>query len=149
MQSLMKKRDVELPKLDLSDLPKLDLSEIQIPKVDVGKAIAGAATAAGLATRRRSRWPYVLGAGLVVVVAGAVAMNSAAIRERLGRAKSWITDQVGAVPAADDAPEPADVIAPTTWFDQPVEAGVPGSTDADLPSEALATNGRTAAATRR
>jgi hypothetical protein len=138
------------------ELPTIDLSEIDIPKVDVGKAIADAVTATGLGTRRRSRWPYVLGAGLVVVVAGWAAMNSAAIRDRLGRAKSWIGDQVGAMPAQDDLPEQADV-SDTVWLEQPVPPAsvMPGedhvADDDDLrrTSETVATNGRSTAASRR
>ena len=145
MQFPMKMRDVELPKLDLSDLPKLDLSEIQIPKVDVGKAIADAATAAGLATRKRSRWPYILGAGLVVALVGLAAMNSAAVRDRYSRAKSWITDQVGALPAVDDVQEQADVILPNV--DVPAGADLPDGLE--HATEMLATNGRSATASRR
>jgi hypothetical protein len=94
----------EMPGVDLSriDLPKIDLSRIDVPRVDVGKAIAGAATAVGLVKPRRSRWPFVLGAGLVVAAAGLAVMNSAAIRERLSRAKAWIDAQVTAMAARRD-----------------------------------------------
>lgn len=145
--------EVELPKFDLS---KIDLSKIEMPKVDVGKAVSDAAIAVGLAKPRRSRWPFVLGAGVLVAVAGWTVMNSAAIRERLSRAKAWISDQVGAMQAEDIDQDPvAFTAAETKPLQEPIHAPVSDSTTADYPeglgtpTESMATNGRSTAASTR
>jgi hypothetical protein len=110
----------ELPDVDLSrlDLPKVDLSRIDVSKVDVGKALTGAAAAVGLVKPRRSRWPFVLGAGVVVAAAGLVALNQALVRERLGRAKAWIDEQVTAMRAAAAERDPVAFTAAET---RPIE----------------------------
>lgn len=146
MQSPIKMPEVEMP--------KIDLTEFEFPKVDVGKALAEAATAAGLTKRPRSRWPFILGAGLIVVAGGLVAMNNAAIRERLSRAKAWIGEQVGAISDEVEA-ESFDLAGATNdRLDEPAAALVSAVTDTD-PAEdfgastgALATNGRSTAASR-
>jgi len=110
----------EMPDVDLSrlDLPKVDLSRIDVSKVDVGKAIAGAATAVGLVKPRRSRWPFVLGAGVVVATAGLVVLNRTAIQERLGRAKAWIDEQATAMRAEGVEHDPVAFTAAET---RPIE----------------------------
>ena len=145
--------DVDLPRIDLL---KFDLSTFEVPKVDVGKAIAEAATAVGLVKPRRSRWPFVFGAGVLVAVAGWTVMNSAAIRERLSRARAWISDQVGAMQAEDFDQDPvAFTAAETKAIEEPMHAPVSGSTTADYPeglgasTESMATNGRSTAASTR
>src|SRR3954453_9294638 len=89
---------VEVPKVELPkvELPKVELPEIAIPKVDVGKAVLGVATAAGLVKRRRSRWPYLLGVGVVIAVA-AWAVTNAAVRERLSQAMTAISERMQAM----------------------------------------------------
>ena len=85
----------DLPKLD--DLPKMDFS-----KLDIGKAVAEAATAVGLMQKPRSRWPFVLGAGIAVAVAGLACMNADMIRERVSGATGWIGDRVGMIRGDSD-----------------------------------------------
>ena len=108
---------LERPKMEMPDFDfsKIDLSKIELPKMDVGKAVAGAATSVGLMERRRARWPFLLGAGLVVAAVGWAYMNAAMIRERLEDAAGWATekfngmygqtpdDESVAFPAADPA----------------------------------------------
>ena len=105
--------EFERPSIDLKDmkLPKIDLSDIDMPKVDVGKAVLGAATAVGLAKRRRARWPYLVVAGVAVAAAGWALMNAEAIRTRLGRAAELIADQRGLV-AVDRPLVALDSVAP-------------------------------------
>ena len=125
--AFLKLPEVKLPQVDLQDikLPQVDLPEIEVPKVDIGKTVLGVATAAGLVNRRRSRLPYLLGAGVVVAVVG-WALTNAAIRERLTQAVAAVRDRVQAMrsggqdqdaiafPAAHTAPinEPANLSAP-------------------------------------
>jgi hypothetical protein len=87
---------IELP--TLADMPKLDdLPKVDVSKMDVGKAVAEAATAVGLMQKPRSRWPFVVGAGIALAVAGWAWMNAEMIRERLSGAGAWIGDRVGAI----------------------------------------------------
>ena len=82
----------------LADLPTLDdLPKVDVSKMDVGKAVAEAATAVGLMQKRRSRWPFVVGAGIALAVAGWAWMNAEMIRERVSGAGAWIGDRVGAI----------------------------------------------------
>ena len=116
-------------------LPELNLPEIEIPKIDVGKAVLGAATAVGLVERRRSRWPFLLGAGVVIAVAAWAFMNTA-IRERLAGAVSTATERVRAMRAGgeDEDQEPrAFPAAQTAPIDLPSNLSVPPSPTPDYP----------------
>ena len=161
MQSPVK--DVRLPDferltLEMPDLeiPKIDLSKVEVPKVDLAKAVAGAATAVGLAKPRRPRWPFVLGAGIIVAAAGLTVMNSATIRERLSQAKSWISERIADMRSADFDEEPvAFSAAATKPIQDSIDTVAPGSAAPDYPdgfgaSESVVANGRsTAASTSR
>jgi hypothetical protein len=96
------KRDEIVRSLSEVRVPTLDLAAIERPRIalpdsirrfdwrsiDLGGAVAGAAALArlGRPLARRSRWPYVAGAVIVVGAASAVILASPAIRERAGRA---------------------------------------------------------------
>ena len=96
------KRDEIVRSLSEVRVPTLDLAAIERPRIalpdsirrfdwrsiDLGGAVAGAAAIArlGRPLARRSRWPYVAGAVIVVGAASAVILASPAVRERAGRA---------------------------------------------------------------
>jgi hypothetical protein len=96
------KRDEIVRSLSEVRVPTLDLAVIERPRIalpdsirrfdwrsiDLGGALAGAAAIArlGRPLARRSRWPYVAGAVVVIGAASAVILASPAIRERAGRA---------------------------------------------------------------
>ena len=96
------KRDEIVRSLSEVRVPTLDLAAIERPRIalpdsirrfdwrsiDLGGAVAGAAAIArlGRPLARRSRWPYVAGAVIVVGAASAVILASPAVRERTGRA---------------------------------------------------------------
>ena len=96
------KRDEIVRSLSEVRVPTLDLAAIERPRIvlpdsirrfdwrsiDLGGALAGAAAIArlGRPLARRSRWPYVAGAVVVVGAASAVILANPAIRERAGRA---------------------------------------------------------------
>ena len=158
MQSPVKdfrKPDFERPKLELPEfeMPKIDLSNVEIPKVDVAKTIADAATAVGLTKPRRSRWPFVIGAGIVVAVAGLAALNSATVRDRLSQAKSWITERVSDMRSGDYEEPVAFTAAETKPIEDSIDAVVSDPMSPDYPDgfgaskESLKTNGRSTAAT--
>ena len=151
-------KKVELPDIDLRklELPKVDLSSIEVPKVDLGKAVADAAIAVGLAKPRRSRWPYVVAAGVIVALAGWAVMNSELIRERISRTRSWIMDRSGSIETDEFDREPVAFTAtPTAPLDQPSIDSVSGEIGSDYPDglgdadQPLGTNGRKVGAATR
>src|SRR3954453_13395080 len=77
------------------EMPDFDLSKIELPKVDIGKAVTDAATSVGLISKRRSRWPFVIVAGIAVAVAGWAWMNADMIRSRASDAASMVRDRLG------------------------------------------------------
>jgi hypothetical protein len=95
------KRDEIVRSLSEVRVPTLDLAAIERPRIalpdsirrfdwhsiDLGGAVAGAAAIArlGRPLARRSRWPYVAGAVIVVGAVTAVILASPAVRERAGR----------------------------------------------------------------
>lgn len=127
--------DIRLPEFERPkfEMPDVNLSDIEMPKVDVGKALTGVATAVGLVKPRRSRWPFVLGAGVVVAAAGLVIMNSAAVRERLGRARAWIGEQVAAMSAGRRDDSVAFTAAETKPIEPAREVGDFGTPADDYP----------------
>jgi hypothetical protein len=147
--------DVDLPDVDLSklDLPKLDLSKIDMPdldksKADIAKAITGAAVAVGLAQPKRSRWPFVLGAGIAIAVGAWAVMNATAIRTRLAQWQSAIQERVSEM----TAPPYADPVAFTAAEPKPIEdepnVGDYGPPAEDYPKGFGAANEKEPATTR-
>ena len=100
--SKIERPNLEMPDIDLS---KIDLPKVDLPKVDVGKAVAGAATAVGLMNKPRSRWPFVIGAGIAVAVAGWAWMNADMLRRRFSEAATAVTDRVATLRSGDDFDE--------------------------------------------
>ncbi len=140
-----------MPKVDLSNLemPKMDLSKVDLSKVDVGRAMSDAAIAVGLSKPRPSRWPFALGAILVVTAAGLALMNASMIQERVAQARRWIAAKMSEMRAGglDDEPV-AFTAAETKSIESPVWDTVPGSQPADYPEglgaspESVTANGR-------
>ena len=93
---------IERPNLEM---PDIDLSKFDLPKVDVGKAVAGAATAVGLMNKPRSRWPFVIGAGIAVAVAGWAWMNADMLRRRFSEAATAVSDRVATMRSGTDFDE--------------------------------------------
>jgi len=126
---------IERPTIDLSDLemPKFDL-----PKVDVGGAVASAATAVGLMSKPRSRRPFVigLGVGLAVAAAGWAWMNYEMLRERATDMAAKVGDRLGMMRSDTDesvaftSAEPK-LIDTTDAFDasRPIGGATAGSKD--------------------
>ena len=126
---------IERPTIDLSDIemPKFDLR-----KVDVGEAVASAATAVGLMSKPRSRRPIVLGLAVAATVAvvGWAWMNYEMLRERATDMAAKVGDRLGMMRSdTDDAvaftsaePKPIDTMDP---FDtsRSIGASTTGSKD--------------------
>lgn len=104
---------IDLPKLG-RDLSKVDLSNVELPKVDldkteIAKAVTAAAVSMGLMERRRSRWPYVIGAAVAAIAIGWIVMQREMIRSWFQAARNdapWTDDTVDPVAftAAETAP---------------------------------------------
>lgn len=115
---------IDLSKLDLSklDLPKVDLSNLEMPdldksKADIAKAIAEAAVAVGLTKPKRSRWPFVLGAGIAIAVGAWSLMNLDAIRARLTQWGAAMQQRVSEM----TAPPHEEAVAFTAAVPKPIE----------------------------
>ncbi|CAN5654226.1 hypothetical protein BH20CHL7_BH20CHL7_04230 [soil metagenome] len=85
------RRDVDLSRFDPRNV---ELPDIDLSRVDVPKAIAGAAAAAGLRPRQASRKPLVIGVAVVIGVAGFALLTSTAIRSRLAALATQARDRV-------------------------------------------------------
>ena len=112
-------KKVERPTIDLSDLelPKIDLPKVDLPKVDVREAAVSAATAMGLMSKPRSRWPFILGLGIAVAVAGWAYMNYEMLRERATDMAAKVGDRLGMIQSGTDEEEvafPSAKVAPST-----------------------------------
>ena len=159
MQSPVKtfrRQDVDTSKFEMPEfsMPKVDLSNLEMPKVDlskvdVGRAMSDAAIAVGLSQPRRSRWPFALGAIVVVTAAGLAIMNASMIQERVAQARRWITDKMSEMRAQGLETDPVAFTAAET---KPIEPStwdtVPESTPAEYPEglgaspESVTANGR-------
>ena len=110
----------------------------------------------GWPKRPRSRWPFALGAMLVVTAAGLAVMNADLIGERIRQARRWIVGRFDGMstglmqdePAAFTAAEPMPIEPPA--FDP-----MPTSQPADYPDgfgstpESVTANGRSKATSAR
>ncbi len=159
MQSPVKafrREEIEASKFEMPEftMPKVDLSNLEMPKVDlskvdVGRAMSDAAIAVGLSKPRPSRWPFALGAIVVVTAAGLALMNASMIQERVAQARRWIAAKMSEMRAGglDDEPV-AFTAAETKSIESPVWDTVPGSQPADYPEglgaspESVTANGR-------
>ncbi len=101
--------DIHLPEFELSGLerPRMELPDaisdfdwprIDLPSLDVGKAIAGAAAGAGVGRHaRRPRWPLAV-AGLVIAgLAGWAVLSQDALRVRLTRGAQAFQERISAI----------------------------------------------------
>ncbi len=101
-------------------MPDIDLSAIDIRRIDVSKAVAGAAAALGLVRPRRPRWPFVLAAAIIAGLTGWALMNSTTFRERLDRATRVARVRLDEM---REAHEHLDPVAFTAAETAPIEPG--------------------------
>ncbi len=141
-------QDLHLP--EMPDRASFELPDFEMPDIDVPKALTSAAAAVGLIKPARPRWPYALGAGLLLAAGAVIVMNWAAVRSRLEAAVAMAGERVAemrrggqtdddavAFPAADTAPQRASETTGEVGADYPDGLGTNGSSVADaLDSEA-------------
>ena len=130
--------EIHLPEVDLSKMvrPRVDL-----PGVDIGKAIAGVAAAAHL-TRpsHRRRWQSALGALIVAGLAGWAVLGNAALRERISKVVDGLRQRADSMRSgsADELEVDADLLVAFPAAEvKPTE----GSLAADAVSGTNGTNG--------
>ncbi len=145
-------QDLHLP--EMPDRASFDMPGFKMPDIDVPKALTSAATSAatavGLIKPARPRWPYALGAALLLAAGAVIAMNWTAVRARLeaavsmageraaGMRRDATVDDAVAFPAADTAPQRPSETTGEVGADYPGGLGSNGASVADaLDSEAL------------
>ena len=128
----------EMPERPTIDLPEFNVPSFEMPDIDVPKALNAAAVAVGLVKPARPRWPYALGAGLLLAAGAVIALNWAPIRARLNAMVAMATEQVSRMQSAQDADDPVAFTAAETKPQRPSETT--GETGADYP-DGLGTNG--------
>ncbi len=145
MRSLSEMRlpDVELP----DSLTKRDWPKFEMPDVDLGKAVAGAAAAAHIGRKSRSRWPFAVGGLILAGLATAAILSSETIRAKIASGIEALRERVATMRSTDydgldiDQDEPiAFDAAPTAPIEtSPFSEGSLGDTT-DYPS-GLGSNG--------
>lgn len=131
-----------MPTLTLPDLSNIERPNLDdMPKIDVAKTVAEAATAVGLVQKRPSRWPFVIGVGLALAVVSWAWLNGEMLRERLSGAAGWFGDRVGAI-RSDRVPDESIAFtaaepAPSA-NDYPNGFGAPADMDGATGDEVLA-----------
>ena len=134
------------------DLPKVDLPKVERPKFDmqdIGKAVAGAAAAAGMGRRSRPRWPFVVGGVILAGLATAAIMSNESIRAKIAAGFDALRERVSAMRSTsyDDLDIDQESIAfdaaPTAPITEtsPYSEGSTADATADYPS-GLGSNGQ-------
>ena len=131
----------EMPDFEIPNVSKIDVSKIDVPKA-LTTAATSAATAVGLMKPARPRWPYALGAGLLLAAGAVIAMNWPAVRARLESAASMAAERVAEMRAGGQTGDPVAFPAADTAPQQPSETT--GAVGADYP-DGLGTNGASVA----
>lgn len=134
--------DVRLPRAGLPniDLSKVDLSKVELPRIEVPKALVDAGVAAGLVKRRRSRWPYVIGALFGLALLGMALSQLPIIRERMAemRRRRDAEGMYGGGAPLDSGPRAFDAavavpIEPSAYAATAPDEGSPFDGSAPLP----------------
>ena len=153
--------ELHLPEISRSDImrslseirmPDVDLPKVERPKFDlpdIGKAVAGAAAAAGIGRRSRSRWPFAVGGLILAGLATAAILSNESIRARIAAGFEAVRERVSAMRSTDydrldigqDEPIAFDA-TPTAAITEtsPYSEGSPADATADYPS-GLGSNG--------
>lgn len=96
---------IHMPDVDLSKIerPRIDLPRIDLSSIDLGKVVAGATAAVHIGRRaRRPRWPFALGALIVVGLTGWAILSNQAVRARLASGVNALRERISAVGSGAD-----------------------------------------------
>jgi hypothetical protein len=107
--SEIKRPDVDLgklerPKFDLPDsVTKFEWPKVDLPSMDVGKAMAGAAAAAHIGRRKQpTRWPFAVGGLIVAGLATWAILTNETVRGRIADAVNAVRERITGMRADDD-----------------------------------------------
>ncbi len=132
----------EMPDRPSIDLPDFEMPDIDVSKIDIPKAVTSAATTAatavGLIRPARPRWPYALGAAVLLAAGAVIAMNWTAIKARLEAAASMAGDRIAVMRRNGQTGDPVSFPAAETAPQQPSETT--GEVGAEYP-DGLGTDG--------
>jgi hypothetical protein len=94
---------LERPRFDLPDsVSKFEWPKIDLPSMDVGKAMAGAAAAAHIGRRKQSaRWPFAVGGLIIAGLAAWAILTNETVRGRLAAALNGVRERVNAMRSDD------------------------------------------------
>jgi hypothetical protein len=90
-------KDVHLPDIHLPDaITNFEWPKIDLPSIDLGKAVNDAAVAAHIRRPSRARWPFAV-VGVLVAGAAWVVLTNKGLRARLASGSRALRAQVSAV----------------------------------------------------
>lgn len=94
---------VERPRFDLPDsVTKRDWPKFEMPSMDIGKAVAGAAAAVHIGRRsRRSRWPFAVGGLIIAGLATAAILSNETIRAKIAAGLEALRDRISSMRSTD------------------------------------------------
>ncbi|MEO8571738.1 MAG: hypothetical protein ABI553_08560 [Chloroflexota bacterium] len=114
----------EIPRPDV-DLSKLERPKFDLPSIDVGKAMAGAAAAAGISRRNKStRWPLAVGGLIVAGLAAWAILTNEMVRSRLAGAAGAVKERIATMRSGDEELQidPDEAIAFDAAATHPIES---------------------------
>jgi hypothetical protein len=100
MRSLSEMRmpDVELP----DSVTKRDWPKVEMPDMDLGKAVAGVAAAAHIGRRSRSRWPFAVGGLILAGLATAAVLSNETVRAKISEGVEALRERISAMRSGSD-----------------------------------------------
>ena len=94
--------EMRMPDVDLPDsVTKRDWPKFEMPDVDLGKAVAGAAAAAHIGRRARPRWPFAVGGLIVAGLVTAAILSNETIRAKIASGVEALRERVSAMRSTD------------------------------------------------
>ena len=139
--------EMRMPDVDLPDsVTKRDWPKVEMPDLDLGKAVAGVAAVAHFGRRTRSRWPFAVGGLILAGLATAAILSNETIRAKISEGIEAVRERISAMrsgsdeldidldePMAFDAPDTAPITETSPYSD--------GSTDTMPYPSGLGSNG--------
>ena len=151
--------ELHLPEISRTDImrslseirmPDVDLPKVERPKFDlpdIGKAVAGAAAAAGIVRRSRPRWPFAVGGLILAGMVTAAILSNETIRTRIAAGIEALRERLAAMRSTDneldvdqDEPIAFDAASTAPIETSPFSEGSTAEASADYPS-GLGSNG--------
>lgn len=95
--------EIRMPDVDLPDsVTKRDWPKFEMPDVDLGKAVAGAAAVAHIGRRSRSRWPLAVGGLIVAGLATAAILSNETLRAKIAGGFEALRERFAAMRSSGD-----------------------------------------------